>query len=338
MPSHLTFPNAEPDLNSRAEAGRSPWDLKAPRAAFCPLLLAGLSVSSALPAARGEEPPAAPPPASRVNVLVNFEFADKYLTPRGMIVHDRGLTFQNLVLGLVNVYKGDHFINDVTLVPGVWNDFSTDGLPNSNGDGKTGWVEIDPIAGISVTFAKHFTLSETYTAFNMQVLNIPFSQHLESKLAYDDTHLLGKFALHPYFIHWQELQNKATAAQVPYAVFNNEAGPGPSHYFEFGVAPSISVQEIGLKLEAPCRVLLPDSRFYGEYYGKSSVVGLYELGLKGTVPMKFMPKGYGNWSFHAGFKFMHLEDDNVQNMQEFNAPGKSVGDVFQIFCGLSTFF
>lgn len=338
MPSHFTFSKADPNQPLPTRAGQSSWDFKARRAAFGPFLLAGLSASTALPSVQGAEPAAAPPPASRVNVLVNFEFADKYLTPRGMIVHDRGLTFQNLVLGLVNVYKGDQFINDVTLVPGIWNDFSTDGLPNSNGDGKTGWVEIDPIAGISVTFAKHFTLSETYTAFNMQVLNIPFSQHLESKLAYDDTHLLGKFALHPYFIHWQELQNKATAAQVPYAVFNNEAGPGPSHYFEFGVAPSFTVQEIGLKLEAPCRVLLPDSRFYGEYYGKSSVVGLYELGLKGTVPMKFMPKGYGNWSFHAGFKFMHLEDDNVQNMQEFNAPGKSVGDVFQIFCGISTFF
>lgn len=281
---------------------------------------------------------AAPPPASRVNVLVNFEFADKYVTPRGMIVHDRGLTFQNLVLGLVNVYKGDSFISDVTLVPGIWNDFSTDGLPNSNGDGKTGWIEIDPIAGISVSFARQFKLDVTYTAFNMQVLNIPFSQHLETKLSFDDTPYLKQFALHPYFLYWQEIQNKATAAQVPYAVFLGESGPGPGYYFDVGVAPSYTFENIGLKLEAPCRVLLPDSRFYGEYYDDSSTVGLWEVGVKGSIPLKFMPPGFGHWSFHAGVKYMRFEDENLQGMQEFNAPGKKTDDTWQIFCGLSTFF
>jgi hypothetical protein len=43
------------------------------------------------------------PAPSRVNALVNFEFANQYLTPRGMIVHDRGLTFQQLTLAFVNV-------------------------------------------------------------------------------------------------------------------------------------------------------------------------------------------------------------------------------------------
>lgn len=279
-----------------------------------------------------------PPPPSRVNLLMNFEFSDKYLTPRGMIVHEKGLTFQHLLLGLVNVYKGDSFINDVTLVPGIWNDFSTDGLPNSNGDGDTGWIEIDPIAGISTTFAKNWKLDVTYTAFNMQVLGIPFSQHLETKLSFDDSKYLKHFALHPYFLYWQELQNKATAAQVPYAVFLGESGPGPSHYFELGVAPSYTFENIGLKFEAPCRVLLPDDRFYGEYYDDASTVGLYELGLKGSIPIKCMPKGYGNWSFHAGFKYMKFVDENLQGMQEFNAPGEKTEDTWQIFCGLTTFF
>lgn len=306
-------------------------------AALLPLAPAVLADEA--PAAAGAGAGAAvPPPPSRVNLLMNFEFADKYLTPRGMIVHEKGLTFQHLLLGLVNVYKGDSFINDVTLVPGIWNDFSTDGLPNSNGDGDTGWIEIDPIAGISTTFAKDWKLDVTYTAFNMQVLGIPFSQHLETKLGFDDSKYLKQFALHPYFLYWQELQNKATAAQVPYAVFLGESGPGPSYYFELGVAPSYTFENIGLKIEAPCRVLLPDDRFYGEYYDDASTVGLYELGLKGSIPIKCMPKGYGNWSFHAGVKYMKFVDENLQGMQEFNAPGEKTEDTWQIFCGLTTFF
>ena len=288
-----------------------------------------------------------PAPPSRVNVLFNMEFSNEYLTPRGMIVHDKGLTFQPLLLGLVNVYKGDSFISDVTLVPGIWNDFSSSPVSVHapfGSEPKTSWVEIDPIAGISISFAKHFRLDVTYTAFNMQILDIGTSQHLDTKLSFDDSPYLKAFALHPYFEYWQEIDGKATAADVPQAVFGpsessgSHPAPGSSYYFEVGAAPSYTFKNIGLKLEAPLRVLLPNERFYGEYYTSASTVGLYELGLKGTIPMNFMPQGYGHWSFHAGFRYMHFVDDNLYNLNTFNAPGKPTRESWQVYCGISTFF
>lgn len=283
---------------------------------------------------------------SRVNALVNFEFSDKYLTPRGMIVHNDGITFQPLVLGFVNVYKKpESFISDFTLVGGVWNDFTSDGVsqhPPFGTKPKTSWVEIDPIAGVTTTFAKHFTLSVTYTAFNMQILDIGTSQHLETKLAFDDSEYLKAFALHPYLLYWQELDGKATAAQVPYFVDPLGKAPGSppdsSYYIEVGVAPSYTFEELSLKLEAPCRVLLPNKNFYGEYYDSSSTIGLFEVGVKGNIPLKFMPKGYGNWSFHAGFRYMNFVDENLQGMQQFNAPGSAVKETVQFYCGVTSFF
>lgn len=284
---------------------------------------------------------------SRVHFLANVEFANEYLTPRGMIVHDQGLTVQPLVLGLVNLYHGDTFINDVTLVPGVWNDFSTAGVsrhPPFGSEPKTGWVEIDPIAGISIGFAKNFKLDVTYTAFAMQILDIGTSQHLDTKLSFDDSPFLKAFALHPYFEFWQELQGKATDADVPEAVFGpspnsgDHSAPGSSYYFEVGVDPSYTFKDCGVKLEAPCRVLLPNERFYGEYYSEASTVGLFELGLKGTVPMNFMPKGYGHWSFHAGVRYQYFVDDNLYHLNEFNAPGKPTRDTVQGYAGISVFF
>jgi hypothetical protein len=289
-----------------------------------------------------------PPPPSRVNALFNLEFSNEYLTPRGMIVHDQGLTFQPLLLGLINLYRGDSFINDVTFVPGVWNDFSSSPVSVHAPFGsqpKTDWVEIDPIVGMSVTFAKHFKLDVTYTAFNMQILDIGTSQHLDTKLSFDDSPWLKDFALHPYFEFWQELDGKATDADVPEAVFGpspksgSHPAPNSSYYFEVGVDPGYTFKDLaGLKLEAPCRVLLPNERFYGEYYGDASTVGLFEVGLKGTVPLKFMPQGYGNWSFHAGFRYMYFVDDNLYHLNEFNAPGRPVRDNTQVYCGISTFF
>jgi len=309
--------------------------LPAATAALAALALAAPSV------ALTEEAPA----PSRVHALLNFEFSDKYLTPRGMIVQNQGLVFQQLALGFFNLYKDDAFINDVTLVGGVWNCFGTDRLPSSdsNGADNTSWYEIDPIAGFSFGFAKNFTLDVTYTSFNMQILNIPFSHHLETKLSFNDSPYLKAFALHPYVLYWRELDGKATAAQVPFfALPGPQPGPGSlphsSWYFDIGVAPSYTFKDVGLKLEAPCRVLLPDSEFYGEYYDEASFVGLYELGVKATVPLNFMPKGYGNWSFHAGFKYMGFVDENLQRMQQFNATSHSESHSTLLYCGLSTFF
>lgn len=280
-------------------------------------------------------------PPSKFHAVSNFEFADKYLTPRGMIVHDDGIAFQWLALGLLNVYHAETFVSDVTLVGGVWNDFSSEGVSVHAPFGSsptTSYVEIDPIAGVSVSFAKQLKLDVTYTAFAMQILDIGTSHHLETKLSLDDTPWLKSFALHPYVLYWQELDGKATAAQVPYVVFTEDSGPGSSHYFELGIAPGYTFGDSGVKLEAPMRITLPDSDFYGEYYDESSAIGLYEVGVKATIPLKFIPAGYGFWNFHAGFKYMKFEDKNLQGMQQFNAPGKAVDDAAQIFCGLNVFF
>lgn len=284
-------------------------------------------------------------PPQRMHLLTNFEFSDKYLTPRGMIVHNDGLTFQWLALGLFNIYKGDSFINDFSLVGGVWNDFSTDGVSVHapfNSSPKTRWVEIDPIAGISLGLPKGFKLDITYTAFNMQILDIGTSQHLETKLSFDDTPYLKNFALHPYLLYWQELTGKATAADVPYIVDPLGkalgGGPGSSYYLELGVTPGYTTKYAGLKFEFPTRVLLPNERFYGEYYHSSSTVGLWETGVKTTLPLKFVPQGYGFWSAHFGVRYMNFVDENLRGMQAFNAPGHAVKDTVQFYGGITAFF
>ena len=188
------------------------------------------------------------------------------------------------------------------------------------------------------TFAKHFKLDVTYTAFNLQILDIGTSQHLETKLSFDDSSYLKAFALNPYMIYWQELSGKATAARVPYQVFLGEEGPPSSFYFEFGVTPSYTIKSCGLKFEAPLRMIMAAEDFYGTYYSDSATVGLYEVGVRGTIPLKFMPPGYGFWNFHAGVRYQGFLDKNLQGMQQFNAPGKAVDGSTQVYCGLNVFF
>ena len=88
-----------------------------------------------------------------------------------------------------------------------------------------------------------------------------------------------------------------------------------------------------------CRYfLLPNQRFYGEYYGESSALGLWAVGGKVTVPMNFMPEGYGHWGFHVGVKYMYFVDNNLYNLNEFNSPGKPTRDTTLVYAGVSVFF
>jgi hypothetical protein len=285
---------------------------------------------------------------AKVNLLVNVEFSDKYVTPRGQIVRDKGLTIQPLLLAFLTLYEGDGFISSFKFVGGVWNDFGTSAVskqPPYGSDPKTYYTEIDPILGVSFGLGKVATLSVTYTAFVEQILDIDTSHHLEVKLALDDSKWLGAFALNPYFLFWKELDGKSTAAGVPFAVFGTSPFTGESeapdegYYFEIGVSPSFTIKAINdLKIEFPCRVLLPSEDFYGEWYDDSETVGLYEVGVKASMPLKFMPKGYGSWNIHAGYRYMNFVDENLQGMNQFNSPGEPTDDVHQVYGGISVFF
>jgi hypothetical protein len=301
--------------------------------------------------AKDSKPVIEPAPAqgAKVNLLVNMEFADKYVTPRGQVVRDDGLTMQPLLLAFLSLYQSNTtFIDSFKFVGGVWNDFGSKGVSEHapfGSEPKTHYTEIDPILGVSVGFFKKFTLSVTYTSFVEQILDIETSHHLETKIAFDDSSILGPFALNPYFLYWQELDGKSTAARVPFAVFGRSPNtgsitpPDEGYYFEVGIAPGYTFKPLAdLKIEFPCRVLFPSKDFYGEFYDNTSTVGLYELGVKVSIPLKFMPKGYGNWSIHAGYKYMDFVDNNLKDMNQFNAPGKPTDYIHQVYGGISVFF
>lgn len=271
------------------------------------------------------------PAASRFHLLTKLEVSDKYLTPRGMIVQNEGVTIQPLVLGFMDVYDGqpDAFLSDITIVGGVWCDYATEGVPDGLGPdaSDTNFIEIDPIFGLSLGLGKNFKLDVTYTAFAMQILDIGTSHHLETKLSYNDTDLLGAFALHPYLLFWKELDGKATAAA--------NFGVDESYYFELGISPGTKFGSV--KLEAPIRVVLPASDFYGETFGSSSTVGLYEVGLKATIPIS-MPAGYGFWNAYVGVRYVDFVDDNLKQLANGGGFGPSTDDTVQVYAGLSIFF
>jgi hypothetical protein len=164
----------------------------------------------------------------------------------------------------------------------------------------------------------------------MQVLDIGTSQHLDTKLSFDDSPWLKGFAMHPYFEFWQELDGKATDADVPQAVYGpspnsgSHPAPGSSYYFEVGIDPSYTFKEwAGLKLEAPCRVLLPNERFYGEYYADASTVGLFELGLERHCASQLHAAGLWPLEFSCRLSLDVFRRRQFVSPQRIQRPGQA---------------
>ena len=121
----------------------------------------GLGVTAAVAA---DMPIKAPPPPAvvplDVHAFFDVSFKNAYITPRGLIVHNTGLTTQILAGLAADVYKNPTgFINGVSVYSYVWNDLWSDQIiPSGAGfNNKVGaWNEFDWAVGMTVKFAQNW--------------------------------------------------------------------------------------------------------------------------------------------------------------------------------------
>ncbi|MCW0221467.1 MAG: hypothetical protein OJI67_24290 [Prosthecobacter sp.] len=271
------------------------------------------------------------PPNQWVHALLKLDFSDHYITPRGLNVENQGLVFQPLFLVFWDLYNNpDGFINDVSLTTGVWSSFHT----RESGADEGNWNEFDPIAGITVKFAKYWQFDTTYTAFESMTSSYPTSQHLELKLSFNDGAFTGNsvFSVNPYVAYWKELKNKST-------VTFNSATSSESYYFTVGMTPTIDLKKV--KFEMPTFVNIVGNDFYQQFDGSGGGSGAAVIGtgLKASIPLNFVPKSMGFWSLYAGVKYYHLDNPGLlDGNQVLGADGNRKRDLVQFHGGVSIFF
>jgi len=297
-----------------------------------PLLAIAASSASQLLAGEAESAPAIAPAAapSKVNVLFQLDVSDHYITPRGLNVENDGVIFQPLLLAFVNLYSSDTtFVDNVSLTAGMWSSIHSE----KSGADPGRWNEFDPILGFTVKFADIFRFDTTYTAFDSMVDSYPTSHHLELKLSLDDSKWLGAWALNPYVAYWQELENKAT-------VVFNPLTSDESFYFTVGINPSAKIGPV--KLEFPTFMNIVDDDFYQQFNGAGggSGIAVVSTGIKASVPLTFVPEGYGHWTWYAGVKYYHLSNDGLEDGNLVLTPNgdNDEDDLIQFHTGITAFF
>jgi hypothetical protein len=182
----------------------------------------------------------------------------------------------------------------VVLGLSIWDSFHsrhTDaGLVSGGNKGSTpAWYENDFDFGLAVTFLKNFTLTSSYYSFLSPNDGFSTFQGINWNLAYDDTDLLGKFALHPHFTYLIELDHKAGN------------GKNKGNYYEIGIAPA--APPIGpLTFSLPVTMGLGSSDFYARNAG----FGYVSVSAQVAYAMKFIPSCYGTWTATAGATYYYL--------------------------------
>lgn len=240
---------------------------------------------------------------SAISGDIGVIFVSQYVS-RGLVFENQGLIAQPYFDLSLSIYKGEGFVNNVSLALGFWTSLQsqhTDAQPNST---TPAWYEFDFTPGIAVTFAKDWTLTTRYLAYFSPNGGFPTFQGIDFRLDYDDSRWLGAFALHPHVVFLRELENKAGD------------GKSQGNYYEVGVTPALPTW-------GPLSVTIPLIAGFGsnQFYADNVGFGYFSAGLNASVALTCIPKAYGSWALTGSATYYYLHGP----LATFNAPATRAG-------------
>lgn len=262
-------------------------------------LLAGLA-AGLLPAQADDAP------GSAIHGFGSFQLSNDYITPRGLLVTDEGVTAQALA-GIVFLLP-DNF----SIAAGAWNDLDA---VHEHTPGTGAWVEEDFFAGLTYKPTKQIKLSATYDSWNFPSGAPSNEQNIEFVAAYDDSAPGRAWSLQPHAeIFW------AIASPSSVVVLGRPANEGTTAYLELGLTPTYAFKSVPLTVTLPTWVSVGPSEFWCYQSGGSAQAaeaikgrgcggnnfGVFSTGLTAKTPASFVPARYGDWYFYGGFQYFNL--------------------------------
>jgi hypothetical protein len=134
----------------------------------------------------------------RVSLDVGVDFTTDYYF-RGIIQETEDSIIQpHAEIGL-KLYEGEGGLNSISATLGIWNSFHG-GPTGADGEATTDpkfWYESDLYAGLAVGFADGFELGLSYIVYTSPNGLFNDVGELDISLSFDDSKLLGPFALSP---------------------------------------------------------------------------------------------------------------------------------------------
>ncbi|WP_439639409.1 hypothetical protein [Nevskia sp.] len=239
-------------------------------------------------------------PGSAIHGFADVTLKNDYITPRGLLVTNQGVTTQ-ILGGLVFLTPGD-----TSIVVGIWNDINSDGADYNRPSNVGAWNEFDYFAGINWQATPKLKVGASYVVFLSPPGVFQTEHNIEFSAYYKDP-----YSLNPYLKVFWAVGGDSTVVL---------GRRGDTFDVEIGANPSYTFKSIGLTLSAPTWITIgpknfwcdPNSgaaQFASTITGSScagSNFGVFSTGLKASLPITAIGPAYGGWSFNTGVQYYNL--------------------------------
>jgi len=228
--------------------------------------------------------------------------ATDYITPRGLVVVDKGAVLQPIV-GLVFPIGDIGPLKNFTVVGGLWNCITW--IQNNPTVGP--WQEMDDFFSVSFDLTDQLNATLTYVAFNSPTGAYVTEHNADLKLVYNDSSFWGNnFSINPYVDVWWAMAGGSTVVL---------GKPGETGYLEIGVDPSFTwnaIADYPITFKFPTYISV-GPKDYWAYNGSPATgtwgggnVGVFSASATASVPLAFMGTKYGYWHFDVGLTYFDL--------------------------------
>lgn len=303
----------------------SPWSTLL---AAC-LLAAGSGGAASAADLPAEAPPVAPTPAVPLDVhgFLDVSFKPDYISPRGLLISNAGLTSQIATGFSLDLRKNrDGFINDVALNFGTWNDLWSD----QNSPTVGSWNELDWWIGGATAFADDWNFGITYVEFLKPPRAFTTIRNVELSLHYSDPWSERALTFNPYVKLFYSTSGPSTVAV---------GKKGGTYDVELGFEPTINLKKYGwppVTLAAPTWVTVGPAGFWNRGVkgcGASvltpcatSNAGVFSTGVRAKLPVDFLiPPRPGKWYVDGGLQYYYLINDSLLLAQTATGTARSFG-------------
>ncbi|HSF05296.1 MAG TPA: hypothetical protein VLG10_05840 [Methylomirabilota bacterium] len=242
------------------------------------------------------------PNTGRVSLGMGVDFTTHYFF-RGILQEDQDYIVQPYGEVTFKLLEGEGAFTGLGFTLGLWN--SLHGGPTGTGGANQDpriWYEADFYAKVTATLFEDLTAAMIYTAYMSPNGRFTTVEELAFGFGYNDSKLLGPFALNPSVLIAFELDGQA------------DGGLDEGVYLQIGLTPGYTFNEKGtypLTVSLPVVLGLSLSDYYERVGvgGEDDTFGFLSIGLGASVPLKFVPASYGAWSAKASLTYITLGDN-----------------------------
>lgn len=237
------------------------------------------------------------PNTGRIGIGAGVDLTTDYYF-RGIIQETEDYIVQPYAELTFKLWDGVPAFGNLALTVGTWN--SLHGGPTGAGGANVDpdfWYETDFYTKLHWTVFEDLTAGVIYTAYMSPNDFFGTVQELAVSLGYNDSKLLGPFALNPSLLIAFELEGQA------------DAGDHPGVYLQLGLAPGYifnAESTYPITLSFPLIVGLSLDEYYEFGTGRDSTFGYFQGGVGLAMPLAFIPASFGSWQIKTGVNVLHL--------------------------------